>query len=78
MARYYFDTTTYGVEAPDTEGSELETLDEVSDLALGVLAEMMHLGSHPIKPGDFFVNVREETGRIIYQGKLSLAGEWLV
>ena len=78
MSRFFFDITVGGVEIQDREGSELARPADVSELAMGVLAEMLHPGRERAKAGEFFVLARDEAGRTIYRATLTLAGEWVL
>ena len=77
MPRYFFDIDDGERASIDTDGIDLPDRKSVRVQAIGVLPD---IARDELPDGDtrvFACSVRDETGKAIYQAKLSLEAGWL-
>ena len=78
MARYYFDVTDsagfHRDEMGDEMGDEFDSFEEARDQAQALLSD---IAREELPAGELHVitcDVRDESGRVIYRGKLTFEG----
>jgi hypothetical protein len=77
MPRFLFDIYDGVRLTRDDEGSELPDREAARKEALSVLPDIARDRSPDGDRRDFIVDVRDETGRVIYTATLSLVGRWI-
>lgn len=76
MARFFIDTHDGNEEHVDTDGYDLESAEAARRAALRGLAEAI---DDTLPDGDhreFSVQVRDETGHLLYRATMKLEGTW--
>ena len=78
MPRFFFDTHDGGHSICDDEGIELASSDAAGRQALASLPDI----ARDVLPGDgdrhdITVDVRDETGRLMFTATLSLVARWI-
>lgn len=76
MARFFIDTHDGDEEHVDTDGYDLESAEAARRAALRGLAEAI---DDTLPDGDhreFSVQVRDETGHLVYRATMKLEGAW--
>lgn len=74
MPRYYFDIQDAKGSNRDDFGEELESIDEAREQCQGMLPDIVR---DELPDGDLHIvtcEVRDETGRIVYRGRLTYQG----
>ncbi|GJE56158.1 MULTISPECIES: DUF6894 family protein [Methylobacterium] len=77
MPRYYFELDDGEFGFTDEEGSEHRDAREAGNEAIGALT---HLAKDKLPNGDcrdFKVDVRDQSGRLIFHGTLAFRGVWM-
>jgi hypothetical protein len=77
MARYYFDIDDGLRSTEDADGVDMDDKKAIRDAAIKVLPEIAWDSLPNGNDRVFSVNVRDETGRRIFQASLVLRSEWL-
>jgi hypothetical protein len=77
VPKYFFDIVDGGTYSRDDEGSELPDVEAAREEALGCLPELARSKLSSGDRRDVIVDVRDETGQVIFTATLSLVARWI-
>ncbi len=74
MPRYFFDADTGECQFRDEDGIDLPDINSVAAEALGLLRDLIQ-GQMPEGRRTYTANVRDEQGKFVYRGEMSVQGQ---